>query len=76
MLLADAVDLVTDRIAQRRQSGRRVRDADLPLREVSAELGAAMRVSDRTVQRRMGDAVAVVTRFPATMRAWVRRTRS
>jgi aspartyl-tRNA(Asn)/glutamyl-tRNA(Gln) amidotransferase subunit C len=37
---------------------------------VSAELGAAMRVSDRTVQGRMGDAAILRERFPATLAAW------
>lgn len=69
-LLSDAVDLVTGRILERRRSGKRISDADLPLREVSAELGAAMRLSDRTVQRRLGDASSLVSRFPATMHAW------
>ena len=60
-LLAEAVDIIADRTEQLRQeaaaSGRRQRlsDADLPLREVSLELGAAMRVSDRTVQSRISD---------------------
>lgn len=69
-LLADAVDLVGDRVLERRRSGKRVTDADLPLREVSAELGTAMRVSDRTLQRRMGDASALCTRLAATWQAW------
>lgn len=37
---------------------------DLTLRTVAAEMGAALRVSDRTVQRRMADAVWRVERFP------------
>ena len=38
--------------------------SDLAARTVAAELGAAQRQSDRTVQRRMGDAEWSVTRFP------------
>ncbi|MFD5225290.1 DUF222 domain-containing protein [Microbacterium sp. NPDC058342] len=41
--------------------------ADLTLRSVAAELAAVLRVSDRTVQRRMADAELKVERFPA---AW------
>ena len=68
-LLADAVDLVIVRTQERLKAGRRT-DSDLPLREVSAELGAAMRLSDRTVQNRMGDATTLVTSFAATHDAW------
>lgn len=42
-------------------------DADLQVRAVAAELGAALRVSDRTIQRRMVAAEVKVDRFPA---AW------
>ncbi|GAA1932419.1 hypothetical protein GCM10009775_25560 [Microbacterium aoyamense] len=68
-LLASAADLVTNRSDELRREGRRSR-ADLPLREVSAELGTAMRVSDRAIQGRIGDAWTLVTRFPATLHAW------
>src|SRR6218665_488582 len=37
---------------------------DLTLRAVAAEFGAALRVSDRTVQRRMSNASLVIERFP------------
>ncbi|MFT4305322.1 MAG: DUF222 domain-containing protein, partial [Microbacterium sp.] len=57
-LLAAAVDLAVAR-AGRFHAGERLRPgADLPVREASAELGAAARLSDRVVQRRMGDAIA------------------
>ncbi|WP_375386565.1 DUF222 domain-containing protein [uncultured Microbacterium sp.] len=68
-LLARAVDLVEARTCERRSKGVKFGN-DLPLREVSAELGAAMRVDDRTVQRRIDDAHTLVTRFPATFAAW------
>lgn len=41
-------------------------DADMPMRSLSAELGAAMRVSDRTVQRQLSEASTLVDRFPTT----------
>ncbi|WP_425838220.1 DUF222 domain-containing protein [Microbacterium sp. PA5] len=40
---------------------------DVPLRSMAAQLGAALRVSDRTVQRLLSDAVVLTERFPA---AW------
>lgn len=43
--------------------------SDLTLRAVAAELGAALRVSDRTVQRRMADAAAKVESFPLVWQA-------
>ncbi|MDN3496197.1 DUF222 domain-containing protein [Planococcus sp. APC 4015] len=67
--LARAVDLVQVRRVDRRAAGVAFGN-DLPLREVSAELGAAMRVGDRTVQRRIDDAHTLVTGFPATLTAW------
>lgn len=38
--------------------------SDLTIRAVSAELGAVLRLSDRTVQRRIADASLTVERFP------------
>jgi len=38
--------------------------SDLTIRTVAAEVGAVLRVSDRTVQRRMSDASITVERFP------------
>ncbi|MEU1970055.1 DUF222 domain-containing protein [Microbacterium sp. NPDC019599] len=69
-LLSEAIDLVADRAAERRATGQRLRESDLPAREVAFELAAAMRLSDRTVQGRMSDAVMLATRLPATLRAW------
>lgn len=68
-LLAGAVDLVMAREAELRATGRR-HSADIPLREVSAELATAMRLTDRTVQSRMGDAATLHDRFPSTVHAW------
>ncbi|MFD8770490.1 DUF222 domain-containing protein [Microbacterium oxydans] len=42
---------------------------DMAIRAVAAEIGAAQRVSDRTVERRMADASWLVERFPAAWRA-------
>jgi len=39
---------------------------DIPLRSMAAQIGAALRVSDRTVQRRLSDAVVLTERFAAT----------
>lgn len=44
--------------------------ADLSVRTVAAEFAAALRASDRTVQRRMADAVWIVERFPRLWGAW------
>lgn len=41
-------------------------DGDLPIREVAAEIGAALRVSDRTVQRQLEQARQLTDDFPAT----------
>lgn len=68
-ILAEAVDVALTRTAILRGEGRRA-GADLPMREVSAELGAAMRLSDRAVQSRMGDAALLSVQFPATLAAW------
>lgn len=70
-LLARAVDVVAVRTEERRRRGAGRRgDADLPLRDVSAELALAMRLSDRAVQGRMGDAATLENRFAATLEAW------
>ncbi len=45
-------------------------EAELPHRSTAAEVAAAWRVSDRTVQRRMNDAAALVDDFPATFAAF------
>ena len=64
-LLAAAVDLAR---AQDAVSGpSEVRD--IPLRSLAAQIGAALKVTDRTVQRKMSDATLLVSRFPATFAA-------
>ena len=74
-MLCEAVEVIVDRTAQLRreaqQAGRRYdSSADLPLREVSLELGMAMRMSDRTVQARVSEAFTLVKEFPRTLEAW------
>lgn len=68
-LLAEGLDLALERM----DAGGTLRPAaerDLPLREIAAEFGAAMRLSDRSVQARMGTAASLVTRFSATLAVW------
>lgn len=48
----------------------RVRAHDMALRSVSAELGGVMRVTDRTVQRRIDEARVIVEGYPAAVDAW------
>ncbi|TQM23785.1 HNH endonuclease signature motif containing protein [Microbacterium kyungheense] len=67
-LLTDAAGIVSAREDERRAAGRSAVH-DLALREVSSELGAAMRLSDRTVQARMSAASTLVDGFAATHRA-------
>ncbi len=43
--------------------------SDMPLRSIAAEIAAALRLSDRSVQRQLSDAYALTARFPATLAA-------
>jgi hypothetical protein len=61
-LLAAAVDLTRAQDAVPGPSEVR----DIPLRSLSAQIGALWRMSDRTVQRQLSDAVVLVGSFPAT----------
>lgn len=60
------------RLAEREAAGRRgsVREHDMVLRSIAAELGGVLRVTDRTVQQRIGEARELVEGFPATLQAW------
>lgn len=70
-LFAAALDVALERDAQQRADGlRRRSQADLPLREVAAEIAAALRLSDRAVQRRMGEASTTVTDYPDVLASW------
>ncbi|MFJ4046028.1 DUF222 domain-containing protein [Microbacterium sp. NPDC089987] len=51
------------------ERGGGIEDSDLTLRAVAAELATALRVSDRTVQRRMVAAEVLVERFPQVWQA-------
>jgi hypothetical protein len=61
-LLAAAVDLARTQDAA--PGPFEVRD--IPLRSLSAQIGAMWRASDRTVQRQLSDAVVLVGSFPGT----------
>jgi len=64
--LTNLVAVAHDRAAMARADGR---DHELPMREIAAEVGAALRISDRTAQRTLSDAVTLTTAFPATHQA-------
>ncbi len=69
-LCAEALDLVAMRVAQRQAArpSREIGDT-IPLREVMAELAAALRVGERTVSTWLGDGSALVTTYPTTLDA-------
>lgn len=70
-LFAAALDLALERAAEQHAAGlRRRSQADLPLREVAAEIATALRLSDRAVQHRMGDASTTVTDYPNVLASW------
>lgn len=48
---------------------RAVQEREMALRSIAAEIGVALRWNDRTVQRRLGEAVQLVDDFPATLQA-------
>ncbi|MCO7203950.1 HNH endonuclease [Microbacterium sp. CnD16-F] len=66
-MLAAAGRLAEAQIAQRNG---RVQVHDMALRSIAAEVGGVMRVTDRTVQRRIGEARTMTEGFPATVEAW------
>jgi len=71
-LCAEALELVALRVDQRAAAGVDHRGSlgdDIPLREVVAELGAALRVGDQTVHGWLGSGSALVHRYPATLQA-------
>ncbi|MFL0565386.1 DUF222 domain-containing protein [Microbacterium sp. 179-I 1D1 NHS] len=43
---------------------------DMALRSIAAEVAGAMRMTDRTVQRRIGEARLTIEGFPAAVAAW------
>ena len=57
----------------RKQAARalaRVRDHDMALRAIAAEVAGAMKTTDRSVQRQIGDATQLVEDYPSTLQAW------
>ncbi|KIC57999.1 HNH endonuclease signature motif containing protein [Microbacterium hominis] len=66
-VLARAGRLAASEAAGQRAS---VREHDMVLRSIAAELGGVLRVSDRTVQQRVGEARELVESYPATLDAW------
>jgi hypothetical protein len=60
-LLARAGQLAERQAATQRGS---VRVHDMALRSIAAELGGVMRVTDRTVQQRIGEARELVESYP------------
>ena len=67
-LFAAAADVIPAR-AEELRDGRRRMSADLPAREVVAELATALRLGERAVQARLTDASLLVESFPATLTA-------
>jgi hypothetical protein len=58
-------------LAEREAAALRGRcEHDMVLRSIAAELGGVLRVTDRTVQQRIGEARELVESFPATLDAW------
>ncbi|MDJ1114357.1 HNH endonuclease [Microbacterium dauci] len=48
----------------------KVREQDMALRSISAELAGIMRVADRTMQRRIDEARTIVEDYPTALAAW------
>ncbi|WP_159499997.1 HNH endonuclease signature motif containing protein [Microbacterium sp. 18062] len=46
------------------------RERDMSSRAIAAEVGCALRISDRTAQRQMSEAAVLVTDYAATLQAW------
>lgn len=65
--LAEAGHLALDVMAGQRATSRA---AEMALREVASELAAAEGLSDRSVQRQIARAMAMVDDYPATLSAW------
>ncbi|TFV81611.1 DUF222 domain-containing protein [Microbacterium sp. dk485] len=61
---AAGMRIALDRMATR---PRPQQTREMELRAVAAEIGLALRLNDRTVQRRMGDALELTEKFPATV---------
>ncbi|WP_394279629.1 DUF222 domain-containing protein [Microbacterium sp.] len=60
------------RLAQSQTIGvaRKVAAQDMALRSIAAEVGGVMRITDRTVQRRIDEARTIIEGYPASVAAW------
>jgi hypothetical protein len=60
------------RLAQAQAVGKhiRVRMHDMALRSIAAEVGGVLRVTDRTMQRRIDEAQTIIEGYPAAVSAW------
>lgn len=67
VLLARAGRLAEGQTASAPQ---RVKAHDMALRSIAAELGGVLRVTDRTVQQRIGEAREIVDCYPGALAAW------
>ncbi len=59
--------LTTRAVAVQERASASRQAAEIPYRTVAAEIGAAVRLSDRSVQRLMSEAHTLFTQFPATV---------
>ncbi|THE06347.1 HNH endonuclease [Microbacterium oleivorans] len=66
-VLAAAGRLAEEQAAPRNA---KVRLHDMALRSIAAEVGGVLRTTDRTVQRRIGEARTIIEGFPAAVVAW------
>jgi hypothetical protein len=66
-LLAEASEIAQARTA--RLTNGNSREREMAIRSIALEFGAAVRTSDRTMQRRMGDAEQLLRLFPSTVDA-------
>lgn len=66
-LLARAGQLAEAQAAGARES---VRVHDMALRSIAAEIGGVLRITDRSVQRRIDEAREIVEHYPASLDAW------
>ncbi|MBB2975522.1 hypothetical protein FHX49_001088 [Microbacterium endophyticum] len=51
-------------------ASRESREREIPMRSMAAELGAALRMSDRTAQNRIDDAMEITEHYPETFASW------
>ena len=62
--ITEVVELQTSRLPDAAR-----KDREMPMREALSELAASLRVTERTVQRRMSDATTLLMRFTRTCAA-------